>query len=68
MTLSGSGDGQVFRCTCGHREKMSSFEARKKKENKGRVDKKTVNKYVNQKEEPINNALAEQLKKLNLDK
>ena len=68
MTLSGAGDGQVFRCTCGHREKMSSFEARKKKENKGRVDKKTVNKYVNQKEEPINNALAEQLKKLNLDK
>ena len=68
MTLSGSGDGQVFRCTCGHREKMSSFEARKKKENKGRVDKKTVNQYVNQKEEPINNALAEQLKKLNLDK
>ena len=67
MTLSGSGDGQVFRCTCGHREKMSTFEARKKKENRGRVDKRTVNKYVNQKEEPINNALAEQLKKLKLD-
>lgn len=67
LTLSGSGDGQVFRCTCGHREKMSSFEARKKKENKGRVDKRTVNQYVNQKEEPINNALAEQLKKLKLD-
>ena len=67
MTLSGSGDGQVFRCVCGHREKMSSFEARKKKENRGRVDKRTVNKYVNQKEEPINNALAEQLKKLKLD-
>ena len=67
MTLSGSGDGQIFRCTCGHREKMSTFEARKKKENRGRVDKRTVNKYVNQKEEPINNALAEQLKKLKLD-
>lgn len=67
LTLSGSGDGQVFRCTCGHREKMSSFEARKKKENKGRVDKRTVNQYVNQKEEPINNALAEQLKKLKFD-
>ncbi|CAM4179002.1 DNA topoisomerase III [Lacicoccus alkaliphilus] len=68
LTLSGSGDGQIFTCTCGYREKMSSFEARKKKENKGRVDKRTVNKYLKQdkKEEPINNALAEQLKKLNL--
>lgn len=68
LTLSGSGDAQIFTCTCGYREKMSSFEARKKKENKGRVDKRTVNKYLKQdkKEEPINNALAEQLKKLNL--
>ena len=67
MTLSGSGDGQIFTCTCGHREKLSTFQARRKKQNKGKVDKRTVNKYVNQKEEPINNALAEQLKGLKFD-
>ena len=70
MTLSGEGDGQIFTCTCGHREKLSSFKARREKAQKGKVDKRTVNKYLkkDEKEEPINNALAEQLKKLNLDK
>ncbi|SOC42346.1 DNA topoisomerase III [Salinicoccus kekensis] len=68
LTLSGSGDAQIFTCVCGHREKLSSFEARRKKESKGRVDKRTVNKYLKKDEEaePINNALAEQLKKLKL--
>src|SRR5699024_7547754 len=70
MTLSGEGDGQIFTCRCGYREKLSAFEARRKKEGRGRVDKRTVNKYLKNQEEdePINNALAEQLKALNLDK
>ena len=67
MTLSGSGDGQIFTCTCGHREKLSTFQARRSKANKGKVDKRTINQYTNQKEEPINNALAEQLKGLKFD-
>ncbi len=69
MTLSGEGDGQIFTCICGYREKLTAFEARRKKEGRGKVDKRTVNKYIkNQdKEEPINNALAEQLKALKLD-
>ncbi|MCG1008969.1 DNA topoisomerase III [Salinicoccus sp. ID82-1] len=70
MTLSGEGEGQIFTCTCGHREKLSAFEARRKKEGRGKVDKRTVKKYMKEQEadEPINNALAEQLKALNLDK
>lgn len=69
LNLSGEGSGQIFTCVCGYKEKMSSFEERKKKENKGKVDKHTVNKYIKEqeKEEPVNNALAEQLKDLKLD-
>lgn len=69
MTLSGEGDGQIFTCVCGYREKLSAFEARRKKEGRGKVDKRTVNKYIKNQdeEEPINNALAEQLKALKLD-
>lgn len=70
MTLSGEGEGQIFTCKCGHREKLSAFEARRKKEGRGKVDKRTVRKYMKEQEDeaPINNALAEQLKALNLDK
>ena len=35
MDLVGKGDGQRFICVCGHKEKLSSFEERKKKEGKG---------------------------------
>src|SRR5699024_6505953 len=70
MTLSGEGDGKILTCTCRHREKLSSIKACRDKAQKGKVDKRTVNKYLkkDEKEESINNALAEQLKKLNLDK
>ena len=34
MDLVGKGDGQRFICVCGHKEKLSSFEERKKKEGK----------------------------------
>jgi DNA topoisomerase-3 len=69
LELRGEGEGQVFACKCGHREKLSAFEARRKKESGGKVDKRTVQKYLknqNKEEEPINTALAEALKKLNL--
>ncbi|QQZ11173.1 DNA topoisomerase III [Heyndrickxia vini] len=64
MELRGEGKGQVFACKCGYREKLSAFEERRKKESSGKVDKRTVQKYMKQQkeEEPINNALAEALK------
>jgi DNA topoisomerase III len=70
LELRGEGDGQIFTCKCGYREKLSAFEARRKKESSGKVDKRTVQKYLknqNKEEEPINTALADALKKLNLE-
>jgi DNA topoisomerase III len=69
LELRGEGEGQIFACKCGFREKLSAFEARRKKESGGKVDKRTVQKYLknqNKEEEPINTALADALKKLNL--
>ncbi|MGG3623585.1 DNA topoisomerase III [Bacillus gobiensis] len=70
LELRGEGEGQIFACVCGHREKLSSFEKRKAKEKTGRASKRDVHSYMKKqdKDEPINNALAEQLKKLKLDK
>jgi DNA topoisomerase III len=69
LELRGEGEGQVFACKCGYREKLSAFETRRKKESGGKVDKRTVQKYLNnqnKEEEPLNTALADALKKLNL--
>ncbi|OIK15831.1 DNA topoisomerase III [Bacillus sp. MUM 116] len=71
LELRGEGEGQIFACKCGYREKLSAFEARRKKESKGKVDKRTVQKYLRNQdkdEEPLNNALAEALKGLKFDK
>ena len=69
MDLVGKGDGQRFVCTCGHKEKLSSFEDRKKKEGKG-ASKKEVNHYLRKQakeaKEPINNAFAEAFSKIQL--
>lgn len=69
MDLVGKGDGQRFVCTCGHKEKLSSFEDRKKKEGKG-ASKKDVNNYLRKQakevKEPINNAFAEAFSKIQL--
>ncbi|RKJ20581.1 DNA topoisomerase III, partial [Butyricicoccus sp. 1XD8-22] len=70
LELRGEGEGQIFVCICGYREKLSAFEARRKKEGSGKVDKRAVQKYMKQQkteDEPINNALAEALKGLKLD-
>ncbi|OLS33650.1 DNA topoisomerase III [Bacillus sp. MRMR6] len=69
LELRGEGDGQIFACQCGYREKLSVFEARRKKESRGKVSKGDVQKYLKEQqkqEEPINSALADALKKLNL--
>ncbi len=69
LELRGEGEGQIFICPCGHKEKLSAFNERKKNSN-NKVSKKDVNKYLKnqQKEEPINSALADALAKLKLDK
>lgn len=69
MELRGEGDGQIFACQCGYREKLSAFQARKK-ESGNKADKRTVQKYMKQQQkeaEPLNNALAEALKGLKFD-
>ena len=69
MDLVGKGNGQRFICVCGHKEKLSSFEERKKKEGKG-ASKKDVNNYLRKQakeaKEPINNAFAEAFSKIQL--
>ncbi|MBD7938534.1 DNA topoisomerase III [Cytobacillus sp. Sa5YUA1] len=70
LELRGEGEGQIFVCKCGHREKLSDFEARRKKESRGKADKRTVQQYLmqqNKEQEPVNNALAEALKGLKFD-
>lgn len=69
LELRGEGDGQIFACSCGHREKLSTFNERKKKEKSG-LSKHEVSKYLQKQkkscEEPMNDALAEALAKLKL--
>ena len=71
MELRGEGEGQIFTCKCGYREKLSAFEARRKKEGSGKVDKRSVQKYLKEQQkeaEPINNAFADLLKGFNIEK
>lgn len=69
MELVGKGDGQRFICSCGHKEKLSSFQERRSKEGKG-ANKKDVNNYLKKQakevKEPINNAFADAFSKLDL--
>ncbi|MGJ9457703.1 DNA topoisomerase III [Oceanobacillus sp. CF4.6] len=65
LELRGEGEGQMFTCKCGHREKLSTFNARKQKEKKHKVSKQDVNKYMKKQDDGFtNNALAEALAKL----
>ena len=70
LELRGKGDGQIFVCKCGYKEKLTAFQERRKKEGAG-VSKKDVARFLNQQkkeaEEPINNAFAQALKGLKLD-
>ena len=70
LELRGKGDAQIFVCKCGYKEKLTAFQARRKKEGAG-VSKKDVAKYLNQQkkeaEEPVNNAFAQALAGIRLD-
>ncbi len=66
LELRGQGEGQIFVCKCGFREKLSAFDKRKKAEG-SKVSKKEASQYLKQQkkaEQPINSALADALAKL----
>ncbi|MCK9216946.1 MAG: DNA topoisomerase III [Firmicutes bacterium] len=66
LELHGEGEGQIFVCSCGYRERLSVYNERRKKED-ARISKKEVTEYLkNQnksKKEPMNTALADALAK-----
>ncbi len=68
MELRGKGEGQIFVCSCGHKEKLTAFKERRTKEGAG-VSKKDVARYLNKQKkeaaEPLNNAFAQALPGLN---
>ena len=70
MEMYVKGKEDTFICsTCGYKEKLSSFQKRRAKEGAG-VSKKEVQRYLNKQkkeaQEPVNNAFADALAKLNL--
>lgn len=67
LELRGQGEGQIFVCKCGHREKMSTFQERRKKNQNSKVSKRDVANYMKKQDDNFsNNALADALAKLNL--
>ena len=69
LEIKGEGEGQIFVCSCGYREKLSVFNERRKKE-KSNLSKREVSNYLREQKkennEPINTALADALSKLKL--
>lgn len=69
LELRGQGEGQLFACVCGYRERMSAFNERKKQE-RNRLSKREVNRYIREQKkeakEPLNTGLADALSKLKL--
>lgn len=67
LELRGEGEGRIFVCLCGHREKYAAFQERKDKEKKGKVSKREISNYLkqqNRQQEEGNPALKEALIKL----
>ena len=69
LELRGKEENQIFVCSCGYKEKLQAFKERRQKEGAG-ISKKEIQNYLNkQKKEtkqPVNQAFAEALAKLNL--
>lgn len=69
LELRGEGEGQLFVCPCGYREKLSAFQERKKQDT-GKLSKREVSQYMKKQgkdtEVPMNSALADALAKLKL--
>lgn len=70
MEMYVKGKEETFICSCGYKEKLSAFQARRQKEGAG-VNKRDVQKYMRQQQkeanEPVNNAFAQALAGLKLD-
>ena len=61
LELRGEGEGRIFACTCGYREKLSNFNKRRQ-EQKKQGSKRDVQKYLREQEkqaEPLNSAFAD---------
>lgn len=71
LELRGKGDGQIFVCRCGYKEKLSAFKERRAKEGAG-VSKKDVARYLSrqskEEKEPLNNAFAQALAGIRVEK
>ncbi|KAF1085792.1 DNA topoisomerase 3 [Sporotomaculum syntrophicum] len=69
LTLHGEGEGQIFTCKCGYREKLTAFNERRNKDTQD-ASKRDVQKYLRQQKSSDNGltnpALAEALAKLKL--
>jgi DNA topoisomerase III len=69
LELYGEGEGQIFVCGCGYREKLTAFNERRKKETTN-ISKQDVSRYLAEQQKtsdaPVNSALAEALAKLKL--
>lgn len=69
MELHGEGEGRIFICSCGYREKLSAFNERRKDEG-DKSSKRDVAKYLKEQKkenkESINSALADALSQLKL--
>lgn len=69
MELVGEGENRKFVCACGYREKLSTFQERKKESGSG-VSKRDVANYMKRQrqenEKPMNSALADALKNIKL--
>ncbi len=70
MEMVGKGDDSMFVCTCGHKERLSKFQERRKKEGGG-VSKKDVAAYMKKQQREakasVNSAFADALKNIRLD-
>lgn len=69
LELRGEGEGKVFTCGCGFREKLSAFNEKRKNDNSKAAKHDVANYLKDQnkaKDEPINTALADALAKLKL--
>ena len=70
MEMRGQGEAQTFTCKCGYHEKLSSYQKRRGQNKNQKVSKHEVSNYMKKqnKEEPLNTALADALAKLKFDK
>lgn len=69
MEMVGKGDDAIFICVCGHKERLSKFQERRRKEGAG-VSKRDVQNYLKKQkkeaEAPLNNAFADAFKNIKL--